>query len=405
MGINFKIEKNGPGLSRVGTIHTPHGDIETPAFVAVGTKATVKGLTPAQLKETGLQVLIANTYHLYLQPGEDAVKAGGGVSGFMNWKGPTMTDSGGFQVFSLGEGFGKKVSKVVDGDISLEEGVVVFNEELATSHGKLAIVDEEGVSFTSHLDGSLHRFTPERSIEIQHKLGADILFAFDEFRFPTAPRDDQKEAMDRTHRWAKRSLLAHLGNTLQAGKQALYGIVQGGRYEDLRRESAEALASMDFDGYGIGGSFNKKDLIGILDIVSGILPPEKPRHLLGIGDPEDIFIGVAAGMDTFDCVVPTRNGRSGSVFTHDGRVNIDGASYMHDQNPIDASCDCYVCKNFTRSYIHHLFKAKEMLGPVLASLHNLHFLVQLIASIRKSLIDGTFEEYRDAFLLRYRRGA
>ena len=399
-GASFRVEKETPGSPmRAGVLSTPHGNIQTPAFTAVGTKATVKGLTPEQLKSTGLQVLIANTYHLYLQPGEDIVAEGGGVAKFMGWHGPTMTDSGGFQVFSLGEGYGKKVSKVVSEDVTPEEGIAVFNEDLATSHGKLAIVDDEGVSFTSHLNGSLHRFTPERSIEIQHKLGADIMFAFDEFRFPTAPKDDQKEAMDRTHRWAKRSLLAHLGKS----EQAIYGIVQGGRYEDLRRESAEALAGMDFDGYGIGGSFNKKDLIGMLDIVSGILPKEKPRHLLGIGDPEDLFIGVAAGMDTFDCVVPTRNGRSGSVFTRGGRVNIDGATYAHDQKPIDETCTCGACMQFTRAYIHHLFKGKEMLGPVLASLHNLHFLVQLVADIRESILEDRFEQFRDTFLSTYKR--
>lgn len=402
--IRFEIQKEVPGtLARAGLLHTPHGTIETPAFTAVGTKATVKGLTPRMLEDAGLQVLIANTYHLYLQPGEDTVATMGGLHSFMNWQKPIMTDSGGFQVFSLGEGFGKKLSKFLPEQASQEEGIAVFSEEVATAHGKLAIVDDEGVSFTSHLDGSLHRFTPERSIEIQHKLGADIIFAFDECTAPTADHAYQKEAMERTHAWAKRSLLSHLGNTRAAGKQGLYGIVQGGRFADLRQESARALSAMDFDGYGIGGSFSKHDILGTLDLVNSILPKSKPRHLLGIGEPEDIFVGVAAGIDTFDCVLPTRNGRSASVYCKDGRLNIDGASFVHDTRPIDPDCTCYTCSNFSRSYLCHLFRAKEMLGPVLASLHNMHFLVGLVRDVRESLLAGTFETFRGEFLSRYKR--
>lgn len=405
MAIRFTTRHTGPGLARAGVISTPHGEIQTPAFTAVATKATVKGLTPQQLKDTGLQVLIANTYHLYLQPGEDTVKEAGGVGKFMHWDGPTMTDSGGFQVFSLGVGFGKKLSKFAEeehGTAEPTDEVAVYNEELATSHGKLATVDEDGVTFTSHINGSLHRFTPERSIEIQHKLGADIIFAFDEFIAPLEPHADQKRSMEHTHRWAERSLRAHRGNIEAGQKQGIYGIVQGGRYEDLRTESAQVLGAMDFDGYGIGGTFSKEDLTEMLDVVNRILPKEKPRHLLGIAEPEDLFIGVAAGIDTFDCVLPTRNGRSGSVYSREGRLNIDGAAYAQDQNPIDATCACYTCKNFTRSYIHHLFKAKEMLGPVLASLHNLHFLVELVAQIRQSIVEDRFEVFRDAFLANYR---
>lgn len=406
--IVLTIEKEVPGtLARAGLLSTQHGTIKTPAFTAVGTKATVKGLTPSMLQEMNLQVLIANTYHLYLQPGPDVIEKAGGVGAFMNWKGPTMTDSGGFQVFSLGVGFGKKITKVVQGssadEAPIQEEVSVYNEELAGSHGKLALIDEDGVTFTSHLDGSLHRFTPERSIEIQHKLGADIIFAFDECTSPAADKEYQREASDRTHRWAKRSLLAHLGNPQKAAKQGIYGIVQGGRYEDLRIESAEALAAMDFDGYGIGGSFSKEDILGTLEVVNKILPKEKPRHLLGIGEPEDIFIGVEAGIDTFDCVLPTRNGRSGSVFTRDGRINIDGASYVEDQGPIDNTCDCYTCKNFTRSYINHLFRAKEMLAPMLASLHNVHFLVKLVADIRQSILDDSFLQFKEEFMRRYKK--
>ncbi|HVU75666.1 MAG TPA: tRNA guanosine(34) transglycosylase Tgt, partial [Candidatus Paceibacterota bacterium] len=365
--VTFEIKHKGPALARAGVIHTPHGDIKTPAFMAVGTKATVKGVEPARFASLGIQGLIANAYHLYLAPGEKTVEKGGGVSKFMGFNGPTMTDSGGFQVFSLGEGMGKKVSKFLPEEAPQEEGVAVYSEELATEHGKLAIVDDDGVSFTSHLDGSLHRFTPERSIEIQHGLGADIIFAFDECTSPSADEAYQREAMDRTHAWAKRSLAAHRHNIEKNAAQGIYGIVQGGRYPDLRIESAETLGDMDFDGYGIGGSFSKQDILGILEKVNAELPEGKPRHLLGIGEPEDIFIGVAAGIDTFDCVLPTRNGRNGTLYTRDGKMHISRSEYAEDFSPIDAECDCFVCKDFTKAYLHHLFDAGEMLGPVLAS--------------------------------------
>ena len=274
---------------------------------------------------------------------------------------------------------------------------------MATSHGKLAIVDEEGVTFTSHNDGTLHRFTPERSIEIQHKLGADIIYAFDECTSPTADYAYQKEAMDRTHRWAQRSLKAHRQNISKNDEQALYGIVQGGRFEDLRLESAKTIASMDFDGYGIGGSFSKDDILGILDKVNSELPKEKPRHLLGIAEPEDLFIGVAAGADTFDCVLPTRNGRTGGVYSHDGKYIIENARFKDDFTPLDPDCGCPVCLSYTRAYIHHLFRTKEMLGMILLSQHNIYFLANLTERIRLSIIDDTFESFRDTFLLRYKR--
>ena len=414
--ISFFIEKRLPdSLARAGAITTPHGRIETPAFVAVATKATVKGIAPEMFKELGVQAVIANAYHLYLS-GLDAVGQAGGVGNFMGWDGPTMTDSGGFQVFSLGTGFGKKISKV-----SLEEGVpqgdavgqdsqggtfrsapVLFDEDLAASHGKLAIVDEDGVSFTSHLDGSLHRFTPERSIEIQHRLGADILFSFDECTAPDAEYAYQKEAMDRTHRWATRSLAAHRRNSAANEKQGLYGIIQGGRYEDLRIHSARTLADMDFDGYGIGGSFSKDDILGILEKVIAELPDGKPRHLLGIGEPEDLFIGVASGIDTFDCVLPTRNGRTGTLYTQVGKINITNAAYQNDFGSIDTECGCFVCKNHSRSYLAHLFRSKELLASVLASAHNLYFLTNLARRIRQSIPEGNFEQFRDQFLQKYR---
>lgn len=390
-------------MARAGVLHTPHGDIQTPAFIAVATKATTKGLGSFMYENMGIQAIIANAYHLYLTPGETIVAKGGGVGKFMAFAGPTMTDSGGFQVFSLGEGFGKKVSKITAEEKPRDAGVAVFDEDIASQHGKLAIVDDEGVSFTSHHDGSLHRFTPERSMEIQHKLGADIIFAFDECTSPAADHVYQKEAMERTHRWAKRSLAAHRQDIDANARQGVYGIVQGGRYEDLRLESARELAQMDFDGYGIGGSFSKEDILGILEKVNAELPPEKPRHLLGIGEPEDMFIGVAAGIDTFDCVLPTRNGRNATVYTFDGKVSMERAEFTEDQKPIDPECDCFVCKKYSRSYIRHLFKSGEMLSGILASAHNMRFLTRLVENIRASILDGTFAQYRTDFLARYQK--
>ncbi len=411
--ISLSIEKEGTGLARVGVLKTPHGDIQTPAFVAVGTKANVKGVPADEYQNLGVQTIIANTYHLYLSPGEDLVSRAGGIHKFMGFSGPIMTDSGGFQVFSLGEGYGKKISKIGEAEESFggarspekdSSAPAVYDEELATSHGKLAVVDEEGVSFTSHLNGDLHRFTPERSIEIQHKLGADIIYAFDECTSPAADYEYQQEAMDRTHRWAERSLRAHRQNLDANAKQGIYGIVQGGRYADLRIQSAKELASMDFDGYGIGGSFSKDDILGILDQVNRELPKEKPRHLLGIGEPEDMFIGVEAGIDTFDCVLPTRNGRTGGIYTRGGKIQLPGAQYREDWGPLSDGCACPVCKAHTRAYVHHLFRSKEMLGPILASMHNIYFLTDLVAKIRQSLLDGNFHAFRDTFLSRYQHG-
>jgi len=396
----FTIDTQGPGLARAGVLRTPHGDIQTPAFVAVGTKADVKGVDVSQYGALHIQTLIANTYHLYLSPGEELVEKAGGIHTFMGFKGPVMTDSGGFQVFSLGEGFGKKISKVSQ-EFAGHTAPAIYDEDLATSHGKLAVVDEEGVSFTSHLNGTFHRFTPERSIEIQHRLGADIIFAFDECTSPAADYEYQKEAMARTHRWAQRSLKAHRHNIEKNAAQRIFGIVQGGRFEDLRVESARELADMDFDGYGIGGSFSKDDILGILDKVNSALPPEKPRHLLGIGEPEDIFIGTAAGIDTFDCVLPTRNGRTGGVYTTRGKIQLPNAEYRGDFSPLSENCACPVCQTHTRAYVHHLFRSKEMLGPVLASMHNLYFLTDLTRRIREALINGTFESFRDTFLSSY----
>ena len=402
--VSFNIEKrDARSLARAGIISTPHGDIKTPAFIAVATKATTKGLGSFMYEDMGIQGVIANAYHLYLSPGEKAVEHAGGVGKFMAWNGPTMTDSGGFQVFSLGEGFGKIVSKISVEEEPRDAGVAVYDEDIATSHGKLAIVDDEGVSFTSHLNGSLHRFTPERSMEIQHSLGADIIFAFDECTSPAADRNYQKEAMDRTHRWARRSLAAHRQDIGANMRQAIYGIVQGGRYEDLRLESARTLATQDFDGYGIGGSFSKQDILGILEKVDRELPEEKPRHLLGIGEPEDIFIGAAAGIDTFDCVLPTRNGRNGTVYTYSGKTSMMKAEYTNDLGPIDAACDCFVCVRYSKSYIQHLFRTKEMLAGVLTSAHNMRFLTRLTENIRTAILEDRLREYAAEFLSKYKK--
>lgn len=423
---------------------TPHGDIHTPAFVGVATKATVKGVATETLKELGLQTIIANTYHLYLSPGDDIVEKAGGVGKFMRWEGPTMTDSGGFQVFSLGTGFGKKVSKFgqeeaasaqTEQEFSEENGLeahsavsagaargpfrkkilaeaTLYDAELATSHGKLAIVDEDGVTFTSHLNGDMHRFTPERSVEIQHKLGADIFFAFDECTEPTATYEYQKAAMERTHRWAKRSLAAHRQNIDANNRQAIYGIGQGGQFDDLRQESARTIGDMGFDGFGLGGSFSKKygehSLQSALNMLD-YLPSDMPVHGLGVGEPEDIFLGAEYGVDTFDCVIPTRNGRSGTVFTENGPINIENRQYIEDFSPLDPECGCPVCAptsgaGYTKAYIHHLFRSKEMLAPMLASQHNIYFLAHLTERIRLSILSGNFEQFRDEFLKKYKKG-
>jgi queuine tRNA-ribosyltransferase len=395
--ITFEIVKRQPGsMARAGVIHTPHGDIETPAFVTVGTKGTVKSLTTDDLKDlVGSQVALANTYHLYLQPGHEIIKEAGGLQKFANWNLPTMTDSGGFQVFSLGAAFGKGVTKFSKGEVEEDEkghthGINVYSKELAESQGRLCVIDEEGVTFTSHIDGGMHRFTAERSIEIQHAIGADIIVAFDECTSPSADYDYQKEAMDRTHRWAKRSIMAHKQNYEALKKQGLYGVVQGGRYLDLRIESALHLANMDFDGFGIGGSFSKADLGEALKVVNENLPEEKPRHLLGIGEPEDIVEGVRLGCDTFDCVAPTRIGRTGTIYEHKGgklvKTNLRKSEYQRDFSRVDEGCDCYVCQRYTKAYLAHLFRSHEMLSAHLASVHNLYTIVNFTKKLREEIL-------------------
>jgi len=408
--VTFTIDRALPNsLARAGTIHTPHGDIQTPAFVVVGTKATVKGVRYEELQHiVKNQVTLANTYHLFLQPGHETVSTGGGLHQFANWPMPTMTDSGGFQVFSLGAAFGKGVTKFAKGDLSASEqyhGLNVYSKEAASEHGKLCIVDEEGVTFTSHIDGSMHRFTAERSIDIQHHLGADIMIAFDECTSPTAEYEYQKQAMDRTHRWAKRSILAHKQNYTAIKKQGLYGVVQGGQFLDLREESARVLGEMDFAGYGIGGSFSKADLGGALEVVNRTLPAEKPRHLLGIGEPEDIVEGVLLGCDTFDCVAPTRIARTGTAYVHTGReltspcgrlqypelqkINLRKSVYGQDHSLLDSvSTTSSIGGQYSKAYISHLFRANEMLGPQLLSLHNLATIVGFTEHLRTQLLNA-----------------
>jgi queuine tRNA-ribosyltransferase len=400
--INFTIEKHATrSAARAGTIMTPHGVIHTPAFTPVGTKANVKGILPDQLKVLGAEVVLANTYHLYLQPGEKIVQEAGGLAKFMAWQGPTITDSGGFQVFSLGAAFGKTISKFTKEEAPLEEGVAVYDESVASQHGQLAIIDDEGVSFTSHLDGSLHRFTPERSVEIQHALGADIFFAFDECTSPTEPYDYQKEAMERTHRWADRSIKTHRQNIDANKKQAIFGIVQGGRYEDLRRESAREIASLGFDGIGIGGSFSKEDMRGALAAAVGELPEELPRHFLGIGEPGDILEGIANGMDTFDCVAATRIGRHGSIYTKRGILHLRNGQFTNDFLPLDPETAVPGTESFTRAYVSHLVRSGEMTGSIICSMHNVGFILELVAGARQAILDGRFEEYRADFVSKY----
>jgi queuine tRNA-ribosyltransferase len=410
--INFNIEKRLNGrLGRAGVLETPHGPIETPAFIVVGTKATVKALSPEDVKSLGAQAVLSNTYHLYLEPGDELVKKAGGLHKFMNWNGPTFTDSGGFQVFSLGAAMEERANKFgskkdITAIIPTSEQVrgktpAVIQSSLCKEEvsNRLSKIDEDGVTFKSHIDGTSHRFTPESSMEIQHNLGADIIFAFDECTSPSASYEYQKEAMDRTHRWAKRSLDRH--NEL-GGPHSLFGIVQGGRFEDLRKESAREIASLPFDGFGIGGSFDKEDVYKALVWVNEILPENKPRHFLGIGAVEDLFGGVENGVDTFDCVAPTRMARNGALETKEGRLNIMNAKYKTDFTPIERDCECYACKNYTRAYLAHLFRTEELFAYRLSSIHNLHFVVNLVKKIRQSILDENFFEFKEEFLKRYK---
>lgn len=391
--LKFEIKKRD-GLARVGVIHTPHGDINTPAFVGAATRATVKALTMKEMRELGSQAILANTYHLVLRPGADLIKEAGGLAEFSSWHGPTFTDSGGFQIFSLPD----------------------------------VKITENGAKFRSHIDGSKFEMTPESSMQSQWAIGADIHMAFDQLA-KSDNHKDMGEAMHRTHAWLDRCVAEHerlasingrdafledrkLGRTAlsvsekkasdHSPMQYLYAVIQGGTFNDLRAESARYCASKNVDGFGIGGVFTAEGMAEMLKVVNSILPENKPRHLLGMGqEPIDLFDGAENGCDTFDCVGPTRMARNGSLYTLDGRINIKNAKYKHDFTPLMQDCDCECCKNYTRAYLHHLFKTDEITAKVLTSIHNEHFVVSVTDKIRESILDGTFKEYKKSFLSRY----
>ncbi|HJR88681.1 MAG TPA: tRNA guanosine(34) transglycosylase Tgt [Aeromicrobium sp.] len=388
------------GRARAAVLSTPHGDIQTPAFIPVATRATVKALTPDQVRGIGAQAVLGNAYHLYLQPGDELVEEAGGLGAFMAWPGPTFTDSGGFQVLSLGAGFKKTLS--MDPDAATVDDVIAPGKE------RLATVDEDGVTFRSHLDGSTHRFTPEVSIGIQRRLGADVIFAFDELTTLMNSFEYQQESVERTHRWAERSLAEHvrLSRATTAPRQLLLGVVQGAQHEDLRRRAASGLAKLEvdgeaFDGFGIGGAIEKVRLTEIVGWVVDELPEDKPRHLLGIGEPEDLIAGVEQGCDTFDCVQPTRVARTGRVYTPTGRRNLTVAAARREFAPIDDECDCPTCAAHTVAYLHHLMRTNEYLGATLLSLHNLRFYLRLVDQMREAIVDDTFAEFKQDFLRRY----
>ena len=344
------------GSARAGMLHTPHGDIPTPVFAPVGTAATVKGVPPRDLKELGATLVLANTYHLFLRPGADVIAGLGGLHTFMGWEGPILTDSGGYQIFSLKE---------------------------------IRQIDDDGVTFKSHLDGSLHRFTPETVIALEEKLSADVIMTLDECA-PPLDRAYNEEALRRTHAWAERCLRAKTRSD-----QALFGIVQGGVFDDLREQSARFLTALDFPGYAIGGlavGETKAQMHHTLDVVAPMLPEHKPRYLMGVGTLEDFFESVARGIDVFDCVLPTRLARHGAAFTREGRLNLRNSALAEDRRPIEEGCACYACQNFTRAYIRHLMQANEILGLYLASIHNLHFLLETMRRIRQSIFDGAFAQ-------------
>ena len=397
-------------LARTGVIHTSHGDIETPVFMPVGTQATVKSLDSADIENLGAQIILANTYHLHLRPGEDLIANLGGLHKFMNWNHPILTDSGGFQVFSLGQG--KK-------------------EDEQTEHVAKVKIDDDGVTFHSHIDGSTHRFTPESAIEIQHKLGADIIMAFDECTSDSADKKYTREAMTRTHRWADRCITHHKKirksglPARNASKLAcvaggsgnpdikLFGIIQGSNHKELREESARVISAMDFDGIAIGGEsvgFNMEATKKILDWVNPIIPKDKPHYTMGVGfSPSDLFEVVERGVDMFDCVSPTRIARNGSLFCHPDRaervegslsyrINILNAKYRNDKLPIDPICACSTCKNYSRAYLNHLFKAEELLAYRLATIHNVHFFLNLMREIRQAIKEDKFLELKKEWI-------
>lgn len=363
------IKKDKYTNARVGVIHTASGDIPTPIFMPVGTVGTVKTMTVDDLKEMGAKIILGNTYHLYLKPGMDIMKKAGGLHNFMNWDGPILTDSGGFQVFSLADN--RKIS-------------------------------EDGVMFRSHIDGSKHFFTPEKSIEIQNDIHSDIMMSFDECVDANASYDYVKNSMERTFRWAKRGLDYHKANSHP--DQSLFGIVQGGMFKDLREISARETVAMDFDGYSIGGlsvGETKEEMIDILNFTTPLLPEDKPRYNMGVGTPDYLFESFQAGIDMADCVLPTRIARNGTALTSKGRVVIKNATYKEDFSPLDPECDCYTCSNYSRAYLRHLVNAKEILGARLLSYHNLYFLLKMCENIREAIMNDSFLDYKKEFYEKY----
>lgn len=353
--------------ARRGVIHTPHGDIQTPVFMPVGTQGAVKAMRPEQVADMGAEIILANTYHLYLRPGHEIVREAGGLHKFMNWDRAILTDSGGFQVFSLGQ---------------------------------LRKITEEGVSFQSHIDGSRHMLSPEKAVEIQNALGSDIMMAFDECAPYPADREYIKDSMERTCRWLERCKAAHK----DVERQSLFGIMQGGMYKDLRRESAERIVDLDLPGYSIGGlsvGEPKELMLDILDDCVDLLPEDKPRYLMGVGTPDYLFEGVERGLDMFDCVEPTRIARHGLATTSHGRINIKNAKFERDFTPLDPECDCYTCRNYSRPYIRHMMKSGEMMSAMLISNHNLHFLIHMMAGIRDAIEEDRFTEFKKEFYEKY----
>lgn len=366
MAFDFTLFETEPeGAARLGRIVTSHGAISTPAFAPVGTQASVKALDPRDLNDLGAQLVLSNTYHLYLRPGVDVISSLGGLHAFMGWEGPILTDSGGFQVFSLAD---------------------------------QRSVSDEGVVFRSHIDGSQHSFSPEMVIQVQESLGADIIMCLDECAQPY-DRDYHEQSLSRTHAWARRCREAH-----RATGQALFAIVQGGVFPDLRQRSAQFLASLDFPGYAIGGlsvGESKGEMHAMLDITLAHLPEDRPRYLMGVGSPEDLLEGVARGVDLFDCVLPTRLARNGALLTHRGRINIRNARYQRDGEPIEVGCTCFTCRSFSRAYVRHLFASRELLGYRLASIHNVHFIMQLMRDTRAAVANGRFRLFKEHFLEEY----
>jgi queuine tRNA-ribosyltransferase len=368
MTFKFTLEAE-QGMARAGVFETPHGPLHTPVFAPVGTQATVKAVSPRDLHDLGASLVLANTYHLHLRPGDELIRDLGGLHHFMAWDGPILTDSGGFQVFSLDE---------------------------------LTKIDPDGVTFRAHIDGSLHRFTPERSIQIQHNLGADVIMAFDQCPTPK-DRGVVQSAVERTHRWLARSLAEHQRSG-DLARQALFGIVQGGIFPDLRAASARFVTSLDLPGYAVGGlavGESKAEMAATLEITTPLLPSDRPRYLMGVGSPEDLVHGVARGIDIFDCVLPTRVARNGAALTRRGRINMRNQQYAHDPDPLEPGCTCYTCAHFSRAYVRHLVKAAEILGHQLLSIHNLHVVLTLAREMRAAILAGTFTAWAADFLAAY----